>query len=93
MKKKKNNKPWLEFYEDVPATLKYPNISIVDLIKKTSLNHLSNVAYEYFGYKTTYKEFVSKIEHVAKSLKSYGVSKGDKVTICMPNTPEGIISF
>ena len=93
MKRKKNNKPWLEFYEDVPATLKYPNISIVDLIKKSSLDHLSNVAYEYFGYKTTYKEFISKIEHVAKSLKSYGVNKGDKVTICMPNTPEGIISF
>ena len=93
MKRKKNNKPWLEFYEDVPATLKYPNISIVDLIKKTTLDHPNNIAYEYFGYKTSYKEFIKKIEYVAKALKSYGISKGDKVTICMPNTPEGIISF
>ncbi len=93
MKKKNNNKPWLDFYHEVPASLNYPNISIVDLIKKNTLNHPNNVAYEYFGYKTTYKEFVDKIEVVAKALKSYGVTKGDRVTICMPNTPEGIISF
>ena len=33
--RRKNDRPWTAFYRDVPANLKYPNISIVDLIKKT----------------------------------------------------------
>lgn len=92
-KRKKNERPWVEFYQDVPANLKYPNISIVDLIRKSVEKYPDNTAYEYFGNKCSYKELMEKIEVVARALKSYGVEKNDKVTICMPNTPEGIISF
>ena len=38
----------------------------------------------------SYKNFVKKIEKTARALKNYGVKEGDRVTICMPNTPEGI---
>ena len=92
-KSNKNNRPWTAFYGNVPANLKYPNISIVDLINETSLKYPNNIAYDYFGSKCTYKELMQKIETVARALKAYGIQKGEKVTICMPNTPEGIISF
>ena len=49
-----------------------------------------NTAYIYYGHKVTYKNFVKKIEKTARALKNYGVKEGDRVTICMPNTPEGI---
>ena len=91
--RKKNERPWAEFYQDVPSTLKYPNISIVDLLRKSVEKYPENTAYEYFGNKCSYIELMNKIEVVARALKSYGVEKNDKVTICMPNTPEGIISF
>lgn len=91
--RKKNERPWLDFYQDCPSNLKYPNISIVDLIKKSCDKYSESVAYEYFGNKCTYRELLLKIENTAKALKSYGVEKNDRVTICMPNTPEGIISF
>lgn len=92
--KKKKDRPWIDFYEnDVPANLKYPNLSLVDLIRKSADDHPYNIAYEYFGNKCTYYDFMIKIETVAKALKSYGVEKNDRVTICMPNTPEGVISF
>lgn len=93
IKRKKNERPWVEFYQDVPANLKYPNISIVDLIRKSTEKHPDNTAYEYFGNKCSYRELMEKIEVMARALKSYGVEKNDRVTICMPNTPEGIISF
>lgn len=93
-KKSKNDRPWINFYnKNVPANLKYPNISIVDLIIKTASDYPENIAYEYFGNKCSYRDLIAKIEIVAKALKSYGVEKNEKVTICMPNTPEGIISF
>ena len=92
-KSNKNNRPWTAFYGNVPANLKYPNISIVDLINETDLKYPNNIAYDYFGSKCTYKELMQKIETVARALKAYGIQKGEKVTICMPNTPEGIISF
>ncbi len=91
--RKKNERPWIDFYQDVPSTLKYPNISIVDLLRNSVEKYSENTAYEYFGNKCSYKELFEKIEMVARALKSYGVEKNDKVTICMPNTPEGIISF
>lgn len=93
-KKIRRERPWVDFYENgVPASLKYPNISIVDMIRRTAEDYPDNIAYEYFGNKCTYHDFMSKIETVAKALKSYGVEKNDRVTICMPNTPEGVISF
>lgn len=49
-----------------------------------------NTAYIYYGHKVSYKNFVKNIEKTARALKNYGVKEGDRVTICMPNTPEGI---
>jgi len=63
---------------------------MVDMIIKSAEKWPDNVAYSYYGHKVTYKNFVRKIEKAARALKNYGVKEGDRVTICMPNTPEGI---
>lgn len=85
-------RPWLKFYEEenIPANLEYPDCSMVDMIMQSAERWPDNVAYIYYGHKVTYKTFVKKIEKAAKALKNYGVKEGDRVTICMPNTPEGI---
>ena len=86
-------RPWLKLYGDIPANLEYPDYSMVDMIIESSKKWPENMAYSYYGSKVTYREFVEKINTVARALKSYGVKENDKVTICMPNTPEGIIMF
>lgn len=90
--KKENKKPWLQFYDEegVPKTIEYPDCSMVDMIMQSAEKWPDNVAYSYYGHKVTYKNFVKKIEKTARALKNYGVKEGDRVTICMPNTPEGI---
>ncbi len=93
MKKKIEKKsPWLEFYEEegIPPHIEYPDCSIVDMILQSAEKWPDNTAYSYYGHKVTYKNFVKKIEKAARALKNYGVKEGDRVTICMPNTPEGI---
>ncbi|MBQ6313632.1 acyl--CoA ligase [Candidatus Saccharibacteria bacterium] len=94
MNKKKEYKesPWLQFYDEegIPAHIEYPDCSMVDMIVQSAEKWPDNIAYVYYGHKVTYKNFVKKIEKAARALKNYGVKEGDRVTICMPNTPEGI---
>lgn len=92
MKKDKAKRPWSQFYEEenIPEHIEYPDCSMVDMIMQSAEKWPDNTAYVYYGHKVTYKNFVKKIEKTARALKNYGVKEGDRVTICMPNTPEGI---
>lgn len=90
LKKNKKDIRWYEQYGNIRANLEYPNTSMVDALMEVARKYPEYYAYEYFGNKVTYREFMKQIENVAKSLKNYGVAKGDKVTICMPSTPEAI---
>ena len=91
-KKDYEDRPWLKFYEKegIPGDIEYPDCSMADMILQSAEKWPDNVAYIYYGHKVTYKNFVKKIEKTARALKNYGVKEGDRVTICMPNTPEGI---
>lgn len=91
-KKELKDRPWLKYYEEegIAPNLEYPDCSLVDMVIKSADKWPDNTAYTYYGHKVTYKNFVKKIERAARALKNYGVKEGDRVTICMPNTPEGI---
>ena len=90
--KKSKKSPWLEYYEEegIPTHIDFPDCSMVDMVMQSAEKWPDNTAYTYYGHKVTYKNFIKKIEKTARALKNYGVKEGDRVTICMPNTPEGI---
>ncbi|MBO4813017.1 acyl--CoA ligase [Candidatus Saccharibacteria bacterium] len=90
--KKSKDFPWSKYYkeDDIPSHIEYPDCSMVDMIMQSAEKWPDNTAYYYYGHKVSYKNFVRKIEKTARALKNYGVKEGDRVTICMPNTPEGI---
>ena len=85
--------PWFKTAGDIPVTLQYFDGSMVDAIEATALALPNIIAYNFYGNKVSYKDFVAQIHEAAKALKSYGVNVGDRVTICMPNTPQAIILF
>lgn len=84
---------WYKFYENIPKHLDYPDISIFEMLKKNNLSRLNLIAYNYFGKRATYKRLFEEIEDCSKALKNIGVEENDRVTICMPNTPQAIASF
>ncbi len=90
---KPESSPWTDYYGDVPEHLQYPSYSMWELIEKTVDKYPRYEAYEYFGKNVTFTKFFQKIEQCAKALKAININKGDRVTICMPNTPEGVIMF
>ena len=96
-KNKKNNiepKRWTKFYpEGVKPNLKYSEASIVGYLLEAVARYPESIAYDFYGYTSTYRDLFEKIRDCGKSLKTLGVKKGDKVTICMPNTPSAIIMF
>lgn len=87
-----NKEPWYKYYGN-NNDIKYPDMTIFELINKTAESYPFNYAYEYYGKKVTYREFIYKIKKCASALIELGVHEGDRVTICMPNTPVAIITF
>jgi len=96
MKKSKlsNDRPWLKFYkEGVSPNLSYSSSSMVGFLLDAVARFPEYIAYEYYGNTITFRELYEEIRKIAACLKQQGVKEGDKVTICMPNTPSAIIMF
>ena len=85
--------PWYAHSEGVPVHLEYPDCSMVDMVEKNAKEKPEAVAYEFFGVKANYKQFFAEIKLCAASLLAMGIAPGDKVTICMPNTPQAVVMF
>ena len=64
------------------------NHSWYEEIYERNRNRMDEVALIYRGNEITYREMFDKMQEMAKSLKSYGVKKGDEIPVCMSNTPE-----
>lgn len=85
--------PWHRNYGDIPKTLDYFQGTMWELVESIAQKYPKYVAFDFMGSKTTYADFVKKVELCARSLKAIGVREGDRITICMPNCPQGIIMF
>lgn len=87
-----NREPWYKYYGN-NNKIEYPDLSIYELIEKTATMYPYNYAYEYYGKRVAFREFIVKIKKTASALTELGVKEGDTITICMPNTPVAIITF
>ena len=85
--------PWKKYYKKEELKFKVEDISIYEMFKRSALNNMNYPAVNYYGRVFSYKDFLRRIDRAALSFSSIGVKRGDVVTICMPNTPEGLISF
>ena len=85
--------PWLKYYGNTPASLEYPHKTMYEMVEAAAKRHPNHVAYVFMGKKTTYTEFMKRIQAAAQGLYKMGIRKGDKVTICMANTPQALDCF
>ena len=73
--------------------LDYPEKTMFQMVERNSKDYPNAPAYELYGNKTTYAEFVKKIEAAGRALLNIGIQRGDAVTICMPNIPQSLDCF
>ena len=85
--------PWLAFYGNTPATIDYPRKTMYQMVAQTARKYPQNIAYSFMGKQTAFAEFSQRIDAAAKGLYEMGIRKGDRVTICMANTPQAVDCF
>lgn len=86
-------KPWLKFYEGVPESIPYPRVSMFEALMLSVKKTPDSIAYDFMGTTATYRAFANEIEKFASILERLGIKKGDRITISMPTSPQGIICF
>jgi long-chain acyl-CoA synthetase len=77
----------------VPANLKLPEGSLVDLLDSSVRRYGNKTALEFFGAHTSYRELGTAISRAAAGLRALGVGAGDRVALVLPNCPQHIIAF
>ena len=85
--------PWLAYYGNTPASLDYPHKTMYQMVVLAAKQNPDNVAYVFMGKQTTYRAFLKRIDAAARGLVHMGIGKGDRVTICMANTPQALDCF
>ena len=93
LKQKVIKVPWKKFYHKKDLKIKVEDISIYEMFRRSAIENQELTAIDYYGKTITYKTFLEQVDKAAKALKSQGIRPMDVVTICMPNTPEAIVSF
>ena len=85
--------PWRAYYGNMPASLNYPHVTMYQMLAETAKRYPDSAAYQFMGRQTSYSAFMKRIDAAARGLVKMGIGKGDKVTICMANTPQALDCF
>ncbi|MGQ9530379.1 MAG: long-chain-fatty-acid--CoA ligase [Candidatus Bathycorpusculaceae bacterium] len=93
-KKEKIGKPWYKFWpEGVPKHIDYPEIPLFQFLRDGAEKYPDKTAIIYFDRKISYKELNIISDKFATALADFGVKKGDKVAIFLPNIPPFIMAY
>ena len=57
-KRKKKERIWIDQYKEARANLEYPQGSMFDSLMEVAKKYPEYYAYEYFGKKVTYRNFI-----------------------------------
>ncbi|WP_034341790.1 long-chain-fatty-acid--CoA ligase [Deinococcus misasensis] len=87
-------KPWFAHYEKgVPPEVDIPPILLHDLLIQSAQKYPKRVAVHFIGFTLTYEQLLDQAKRFAHTLQQWGVKKGDRVAIMLPNSPQQIVAF
>ena len=87
-------KPWLKHYPaQVGADFTFPDIVVNELLHKSAQEFPNHSATNFFGRRLTYSELLMEAKRFAGVLVNFGVTKGDRVALMLPNCPQAVIAY
>ena len=57
--------PWVKYYGNTPASLDYPQKTMFQMVCDAARRHPDHTAYVFMGKKTSYREFMGRIEDLS----------------------------
>ena len=86
--------PWLKSYPqaihwDAKITVK----PLPQLLEETATRFPEQIAIDFMGQKTTYRDLWRQVQKMAAGLQAMGVRKGTHVGLFLPNSPHFVISY
>jgi long-chain acyl-CoA synthetase len=87
-------RPWLKHYDFwAPASTTYPRQPAYRALEIGAQNFPDRPATIFFGQELSFRELKDRAYRLASALASFGIGKGDRVGIMLPNCPQFPISF
>ena len=89
-----SEKPWLLHYPDgVPHEMLLRPETLLAMFSKSVQRFPRRPALYFFGKTLSYQECDFLIERFACGLVALGIRKGDRVALCVPNSPQAVIAY
>ena len=80
------DKPWLKSYDkDVPKTVSYENVCLPEFLERAAKEFPNNTALSFQGFHLSYRQLQDMTDRMATCLTDFGIKKGDRVAILLPN--------
>jgi long-chain acyl-CoA synthetase len=80
-------KPWLSSYDEgVPEHIDYERVCLPDFLKRSAAAFPEKMALTFQGYRLSYAGLNDMVDRFAACLTDFGIKKGDRVAILLPNT-------
>src|SRR5688572_6219743 len=88
------NYPWLAHYDaGIPATLEpYPERTLLDYLTEAARRSGDRPALLFKGAKMSYARLEQLSDSFAAALVELGVRPGDRVALCLPNSPQFLVA-
>lgn len=87
-------RPWLHHYDFwAPAGANFPRQPIYHILQLATGRYGDRPASAFLGAQLTFREVKSQVDRLATALHGMGISKGDRVGIMLPNSPQYMIAF
>lgn len=86
--------PWfLHYPEGVPHELPLSPETLSAMFSRSAQRFSRRPALYFFGKTISYQECHSLVERFACGLAALGIRKGDRVGLCLPNSPQAVIAY
>jgi len=86
-------KRWYASYPaEVAPTFDYPKMNAARLLADAAAKHPSRPAVDFLGARLTYAQLLDACYRFANALRTFGVARGDRVAIMLPNCPAAVIA-
>ena len=85
------DKPWIQYYSDGEKNLTIPDGSMYDYLFQCNRDYPNDIAIEYYGSKTTFRELFQKIDQCCRNLSALGIQKGEIVTVQTIPLPQAVV--